>query len=85
MPGGFTTVFGMRVVVATPKGWETAVAKAKEMGAIEVNDAAEQRTEYHIVIDERAGVILVNPKREHEVMAALTEHTAAAMKPPRDR
>jgi len=78
----FVPVFGMRIVVATPEEWETAVAKAKETGAIEVNDAAEQRTEHDIVINERAGMILVNPKREREVMAALT---AATMKPAHDR
>ncbi len=70
LKGAVGSVFGMTVRAANSDAeWDQLVKAARAAGGVDIGEAT--RTDYDIVINDRAGVILINPRKEAEVMERL--------------
>ena len=66
------SVFGMTVRIAhSPEEWSACLALCRAAGGIDVGAAT--RSDYDLVINEKAGLVLVNPRGGEEIIRRLLE------------
>ena len=81
MSGYLGSLFGIKVQVAGPILWPVLCDAARAAGAVELGAATASDEEYEIVLDEKAGILWLNPNKSSEIMERLRAAIAPAPTP----